>query len=272
MKNTIIALIVGLLFACGAADDSYDELGQAEQAMVAKNSPVFQMGSQTGGKNNRCTKTLAGQVCQVPTTKNIHWSVGNLDFGTIPDATGFAREVINGSANTVGFKNQLSAVGAGWTFTEETANPPAHQVNIGILASNDVCGASGSASTDINNYSCVTWSAPTSMTEGAGVVGNYQNSVLCNVFIDMVPLNAKAGGSPGVLGLLARHAISHSVAKCMGMGNRTDAPTPLATRQDMNTGVERSALTTGEVCVLASFNQTATPGSFGLTTPACTND
>lgn len=282
MKKTLLSYfpaLCALALACSGespydGDDQADglKLGSAEQPMVAKNSPNFQMGSQTGGKHNRCTTTSTGQVCQVPTTKNIHWSVSNLDFTTIPDATGYTREVFNGSANTQGFKPQLAAVGAGWTFTEETANPPAHQVNIAILAANDVCGSSGSASSDINNYSCVTWSAPTSMTEGAGVKGNYQNSILCTVFVDMTALAIKANGNSTVLGFLARHAISHGAAACMGMGNRTDAPVPIATRQDMNVGVERSALTVGELCVLASFNQTATPGSFSLSTPACTND
>jgi len=250
MKTIPLAITLGLV-ACGAPIDDEDigedELGQLEQGMSAPTTPTYQYGTRTATARGRCNKTAAGQVCQVPPTKAINWTLTADLLHYFPGTETHA--VINGFDAATNF-----------SFTEIPQADLLPQRHISISLNDDACGTVGTASNDVRNYSCFNWSAPNGMTEVAGTVGSYQWSLLCNITLDVTAINNK-GTNASQRGFFTRHAIAHAVAGCLGLGNRTEA-SAVATRQDMNSGVERSALTSGEICTLNAF-ASGTPTVWG---------
>lgn len=244
-----------LLFACGASTDNPPEnemadggqLGSAEQAMSAKTTPSFQYGARDTSSFLQCDKTSSGQVCHIPSTKNI------LYCASAPSP--FASDL-------VGPFNLLDAR-TGWTFTVGSSIFKAcnleNSPNIDVQVQSDGCGANGTASNVVSDYVCITRSGSTGLSEGGTVVGNYIKDSSCVVKIDVTQIQAK-GTSDANDRRLFRHALAHGVFACAGIGARTGV-TGRGDATTMNQTIEQNTLSSGQTCMLDSYN-TSTPGSF----------
>mgnify|MGYP001587797310 CR=1 FL=1 len=242
------AAISGALAGCGASgediSDDVDiidagEIGEAGQAFSAPTSPSFQLGSQTGGSRQRCNRTSSGQVCQIPPRKDMTWC-GSGDGAYINDMVG----VVNGFDDVPGWSFPLAA----------TLFSPCSAVfrNIEVISQSDGCGANGTASNDVKDYVCNTFSQTTGLSEAAGVVGSYQTSVLCQVKVDFTQLLAK-GTTDAIDHFYYKHAVAHGVAACLGIGGRAGFASTYASRQAL-AGVAVAVLSPGEVCTLQAFS------------------
>lgn len=279
--NSLFALSLGLLFACGAAEDVSDSdegdtLGEAAEPFTAPVSDHFQLGTQTGTGQSRCDRTSVGQSCVVADHKTRGYCTNGSGFA---DGLGVARNTAYAAIQAL--DAQLST----WSFsvTEyelfqdkcfEGGPGPILGTTEDIHLVKGAVGASGSASNDIKDYVKVTWGPFTGLSEGAGVKGNYQSAFGCNVTIDVADLIAKsAGGLQPAFDRLVTHATQHGVLACLGMGGRTVASGFLAssTRGIVNQAQAFGALTTAEKCVMDGYVAAAN-GQFNNAIQACPGD
>lgn len=262
MKLIIIVAVTGcatLALACGSAPENewiidYDltmepepdpavdtetdpsELVQLGQPMSAPVTPTFQIGTRTSSSRMRCDRSTSGQVCQIPPTKSIAWCGG----APLPY-----------SADLQPVVDIFDAV-SGWTYTFGNTSCSSF-FNIKVQTQADGCGSNGTGSNNINDYVCTTFNNTTSLTEGSGVVGQYQRSDNCTVKIDDQQITAKVSDADGRRRLF-RHAWAHGLAECVGLGGRNSVASNHATRVDINSSVERTSLTSGEVCTLQNYS------------------
>jgi hypothetical protein len=252
----IIAVLIACLFACSGGEQFDEDLviEQEDQALSAKVSPTYQHGSTTSSTHLACNKTNSGQVCTVPSTKNVSWA-----FDT---NSGFSNtEKTNIRAIVQSFDNTLTT----WSFSE-TTDPAASQLVFKVAA----CSG-GSSSSNIEAFGCVSLAFSANLTEGAGVVGSYQKHGKGTISIDVTDINAKYA-SQGDRDHLKTHAVGHSILAWMGVGARSDAGVVhYMSRRTVSLGNFNLTLTTGELCRADSFLAT-NDGQFSLTTPACTVD
>lgn len=259
----------GVIAGCGASteedsDDadaleSGDDLGSVAQPFGAKVTPSFQFGTRNVAPRQRCDRASSGQVCLIPPKKTLSWC------SATGFTQGFANDVIDGV-------NILDAV-PGWSFPlADTVFTPCvsstHEIEINIQS--DGCGTSGTAGNNIQDYVCNDFTSLTSLTEGAGVVGNYQSWGLCKVKIDMNQILAK-GASDAIDHNFFKHALQHGLEACVAVGARPGLASTYASRTAMNGNTPVTALSPGETCAMQSYTLSV-PGQFFNDTPDCTQD
>lgn len=252
MKRTL--LMIGLV-ACGAPDDDGLALGQLEQEFGAKATPSYQYGTQLRPSHLRCSRTLATQVCRVPSTKSQTWCA------VTPGHVTAVTQVIAG----------FDAV-PGWTFTGaalESGLCPVTARNLTIIFQGDGCGNSGTAGSNIANFACVSPGPGTGLSEGPGVVGSYESQARCVALVDYSQLSAKTANAT-ILDRYVRQATAHAVAACLGIGLQTTQE-GYASSQTFTGGQAFTGLTSGELCAMTSYTL-ADVGAFHLVTPDCAAD
>lgn len=255
MKTTTL-LGLALCFACGSVDESplFDapdggEVGQAEFRMSAPETPSYQFGSRTGSGHAKCDKTSSGQVCSVIDTKDIVYCNS---FETGLNGTGQI-EVEN---SFTAIRSALS--GTGWAFNPSALgfiNPTCIDNDVELYFQKAAVGASGSASSNIKDYVDVSFGLVAGLTEGSGVVGQYQRHGTCLVKLDEVDIMAKGANATEDTRYYAR-AIRHGIALCLGSGAAATSSTNFT-----NTSMPASppplpptAFTAGEFCQLNSLS------------------
>lgn len=225
MKNLIISLVALLGVACGGVDDGelYDEggdagLGQVEQAYEGASSSTYQYGTRSASSAGACTKNSAGQVCMVLRGVTGTVAAKKVDWRFTP-AHGFtAAEQTAIRAAITALDNTLST----WTFSETAASSA--PIQIGKAA------ASGaSTSNNVDAFRSLRWDLPVDLTEGAGIVGAYQEATVV-IGIDIADINtrgaaeeAKVAGDQGETGKLRTHIVVNSLEAAIGAGTRDDA-------------------------------------------------
>lgn len=255
----------------GLSDSDFDdvlseadgELGQLEQPMSAKASTTLQLGTRTAPTRMRCDRSFSGQVCTIIDTK----SPGVCRYANVGLGQFSASESTTVSSIVGGTDAGLSS----WSFTQsenKDGTPCAAGTDIHIYPG--AAGSSGSGSNNINDYVSLTFQGAIGLTEGPGVVGSYQKHTGCHVLVDTTDIYAKGVDAAQDLRLF-KHAVAHGLYGCLGLGGRNSSASNHATRVDVNASVERTAMTSGEDCVLESFS-TSGATSFNLTTPDCSSD
>ncbi len=257
-----------LLSGCGDAgydgadevDSLGDELAELEQGLSAKTTPNFQYGTSTGSTKLRCNKTTPGQACAIPPKKagisvcidTIHAS----GTGTVFTAAETSRiaAFVNAVDARTGWDFDIDNVGGTPVCDAQNRSPQADLTF--VVAS---VGSSGSASNDIANYGMPFFSGLTGLSEGAGVVGQYQKWTTCTARVDIVDAYAK-GANATEDAKFVDHAAAHGLAGCVGIGGRS-GNNGRASDTVMNSGNSHTGYSAGENCVLDSFSA-ASPTTF----------
>ena len=265
--------LVCLAFACGSTDngdlfdgeasDGGDQFGSVEQAMSAPTSPTYQYGTRTSTTQQRCDRSAAGQVCNIPNTKSMKFCYFN------ENPSGFSNDDSADIESAVTMMR--GAFGWGWTAATQdifTGMCGATDANVRLFVRS--VGSSGTASNDIKDYAKVnTFSSVTGLTEGAGVVGSYQKHSGCDIYIDRTDILAK-GASTADDRRLMRHAVAHALLACVGIGGRSSVASNHSSRNDINTSVERNSMTAGEKCTLENFSTSS--GTSFVNSGSCPSD
>ena len=182
MNKLINFAVLGLVLACGATPEEVEEfeleLAQSEQGLSAKTSPTFQYGTSTSTSKAACNKTSTGQVCSVPTSRQVN-------FCLFDNLSAAHKTRIRNIAITL---NNLSN---NFNFTEmDLVHPSCIPTVLGeptpnLVFSNQACSG-GTASDNIEAYSCGNFTAENAnLSEASGVVGNYQSHNRFGALLDI---------------------------------------------------------------------------------------
>lgn len=244
MNKLFSILSLGLALSCADAADMTDaDIQELEQDYTAPNSTNYQFGVRTTASHRQCDKVSTGQVCSVPKTKAIKWCIN----------PGFTNEEINIISGIV---NSYDTALSTWTFTYDS------DVVTGLCKGTNnlqftpgACGVSGSASNEISDYVCTTFTGVTNLTEGvigSDPVGSYQAHSLALSKIDIAGINPKyAVGSPR--NNAKKHATAYGVLTAIGLGGRTDASANNFASKNVISPLAVGLLTAGEQCRANNF-------------------
>jgi hypothetical protein len=270
VKKLFLAL---LLVACAGGDEwaETEELGELEEPFRGKNTPSFQYGTQTGGDKAKCNKTSTGQVCSIPAQRNWTYCIQSS-----PGGSGFSGAVRTRiESDLTALDTSLGTLG--WDIVNDgdilfgsccdTCTLSGQPPKIVILNAN--VGASGSASNDVKDYAAVSFGGTQALTEGSGVVGQYQSHSKCTISINETDILAKGTNATqdnnGV-----DHALLHGMMACLGIGARTTS-SGLASRRLFQPSTTATNVSTGESCQL-NEHTLSDPGQYNLKTPQCSSD
>lgn len=276
IRNIASLLLLSTLFACGAPDEYLDaagiddetELGTLEAGFSAASTPTFQYGTRVGPTTNlRADKTSSAQVIAVFNRKNPTYCV----------ETGLVAALSPAEHNTiVTMLSSFDASFTGWTATDypdfglgcaAAGGTPPYQVRF----QKGSVGSSGTASNLIEDYARLTFGGLTNLTEGAGVVGQYQSASSCTITIDTTDLYAKGANATQDSNLFG-HAVMHNWYGCLGLGARSHQST-FATRRAVLPASTGTGLTVGEVCSLTTYDTSASTNFFiAGSASTCPND
>lgn len=255
----ILALAMGL--ACGDAQefDEGDDTGTLAQGFRGKPTQSFQFGARPTGGRDKCDKTSTGQTCIIPPSKTLTYCVERF--------TTFS------SAEATRVENAIEAFDAATDFTLNNVSPITGDCGIVSPLPNmswkpGSQGSSGTASNDVKDYAMSFPSGLVNLTEGAGVVGNYQNWTFCDSRIDIVDIRAK-GTTQDADNKGLDHAATHTLENCLGIGTRPSGA-GLASRALFSPTSAATGMTGGEACQVLNFTLTD-PGQFNHTA-ACATD
>lgn len=270
MKNTIYSIlaVVGLV-ACGASENDFDErfeyvrdahgslieiidrwavegegtedgeLAQLGQAYHGSAGPNLQHGVTANASRLACSDIVSDQTCSIPQTRNPTWAFDQNNGFTADERSKF-RTMLTAIDSTV----------QNFTFTEVHFD-----LNPTILVNRFACG-SGSSSNNIDAFSCAGLTFAKTLSEAAGVVGNYQVHSRGVLHIDVADCNAK-GSTTAQDDFCKMHAYGNAINVWMGNGRRTDsAANGFTTRRSVVLTGLNLPMTAGEDCRLESYNAT----------------
>lgn len=256
MKKLIALLATSLLAACsGEIDDQGNlvDIEQNQQAYSARVTTNYQFGTRTTASRRQCDRSTTGQTCSVPKTKNLTYCINQ----------GFTNSEVSLIQNeVVALDNLLTS----WTFTYESdlftgLCVPGNNLQF----SNGACGSSGTASSNIENYGCVTFSNITNLTEGVAAgdpVGNYQAHGGSRANIDITDINAKFS-TTSQRDFGKKHAVKFALLSTIGLGSRTDGGSNTFGSRPQIANFALGIMTDGEKCRAESYN-TTNNGDFSL--------
>lgn len=252
------------LSACGGAEpgdffedesaDGGDELGSIEQGYAAPVTPSFQFGTQTATTRMRCNKTSSGQVCNVIDHKNIYFCSDSPAFSGglagLPAYTAFstAASQLQSTLST-----WVIAQGEYELFQDKCMSTVAHPIALQVFGG--AVGSSGPVSNDTKDYVSWSYGPVTGLTEGAGVVGQYQKFFGCNITLDTVDVDAKYSGTARAK--LYNQLAKQAIVGCFGAGRRDFGfNVSFATSKRIFSGTSDFTLTPGEQCAINNYDTT----------------
>jgi len=275
MKHATIKFgMILALAACGAPPedetiDSFDELGQAEQGLGAKETDTHQFGTTPGGM--RCTKTTSGQTCNFlrvkPNVKvcvdyTLPISPGPLDGITGAYASNGLVTVDN-AAPSYAFDYSNNDLGFGCATTGALGNHI-------VIRNGTISGSS--SSNNKNDFARPVFSDLVNLNEQAGVVGNYASAGNCIITYDAAKCRAK-GATSSEDERYCTNAVAFAVAGCLGIGGQqsSQATTRITSLTPMSSTQFANLLSAAETCQMTSLSLTA-DGNFQEHTPACSGN
>lgn len=220
-------------------------LGVAEQPYTAKVTGSYQFGTQTGSNKMQCDRTTSNQVCSIPRRKKIQLAWAHPDLQDTAEAAAL---------------NLDSNLDSGWQITSSPSSGPLASDQVRVLLQKDSC--LGNKTNNIEGYSCVGYGSVFSLSEGSGVVGQYQEHGGCIAGIDLDDIAAKYSSS-GDRFRLEYHAVGHAALACIGLGSRDGAGNTFSKRSILPSTATKSGLSAGEKCRANSFF-VASDGTFSL--------
>lgn len=244
-----------------------DVLGSTTQAYAAPNAGTgVQYGTRTASSALACTTGSSGQTCAVLRGVTGTVAAKKVDWRLTP-AHGF------NSTETTAIRNAITALDntlSGWTFSETAASSAPIQIGKGSAGGS-------SSSNNIDAFRSLRWDLPADLTEGAGVVGNYQAASTV-ITLDVDDINArgaveeaKVAGNQSEVGKLRTHAILSGLMAAISAGTRDDSfsANTYHDRTLVFPGpVFRPLMSAGSQCQMNAFNLFDN-GQFNLATPAC---
>jgi hypothetical protein len=248
-----------LALACGADTGDggeYTDLDTAEQEFSGHVTDSFQFGTRTASNQRRCDRVTVGQICTVFDDLTPTWCSASTGTGA------FTSDDRTQLTNVVG---GLDSLLTNWAFTQQGSGcsaPIAFRKAV----------VSGSLTFDIRNYVSVQLGVGSSLTEGSGVVGQYQSHSTCLISIDVDDINARAPSDLNQRNRLFRHAARHGLNKCLGLGGRAGSPNT-STREVVQSvpGASDFFWTNAELCQLNGFSLSGS-GQYFHDTPDCSGD
>lgn len=221
-----------------------DELGTVAQGMSAPTTPNFQLGTRTASSAMRCDKTTTSQVCGIPSKKSFTWCRNRAN------PSGFSTDQQNMIDQIVAQFGTIQT----YVFSKKPLDPTTGicDGDIDFNAGLNACGATGTASNNINDYVCQIFSGVTALSEGAGVAGQYESHSGCIIKLDNFDLENKGLNATEDQNYF-KHAVAHGLAGCLGIGGR-NTTSAIASRTTMSATVSQTALSGCEQQSLIQLN------------------